>query len=277
LINVPQSSLKAEALKPYHVDRWLEDRGKRKVPVKGAGTRGNKAQTAKPLSETTERDYITLIAGVFKWAKAKGYVSHNPLAEIEKPAANTRQEFVKFEDWGTLINFAIGQPFKDYITVMLYTGARATEMLKFEAAHFDKNRLVLPMKSSKGKKRSRVVYMPDAALEIVKRLVKQHPTGKLFRNTDGRGWNKDSIGSRFKRLKRLMKMPSLTPTTLRHSFAHHRLTSGQDSLTVAKLMGHVDTRMIATRYGHLEENATYLRSAANGVSFPDLGAASPSH
>lgn len=77
----------------------------------------------KPLSETTERDYITLIAGVFKWAKAKGYVSHNPLAEVEKPAANTRQEFVKFEDWGTLIGFAIGQPFKDYVTVMLYTGA----------------------------------------------------------------------------------------------------------------------------------------------------------
>lgn len=65
------ASLKAAALNPYHVDRWLEDRGKRKVPVKGAGTRGHKVRTAKPLSATTERDYITLIAGAFKWAKAK--------------------------------------------------------------------------------------------------------------------------------------------------------------------------------------------------------------
>ena len=50
-----------------------------------------------------------------------------------------------------------------------------------------------------------------------------------------------------------MNMPKLCATTLRHSWAHHRLESGQDSLIVSKLMGHVDGRMLATRYGHIEE------------------------
>jgi integrase len=62
-----------------------------------------------------------------------------------------------------------------------------------------------------------------------------------------------------------MGMPGLTATTLRHSYAHHRLTIGQDALTVAKLMGHVDTRMLSTRYGHLDANADYMRNAANAA------------
>ena len=63
-------------------------------------------------------------------------------------------------------------------------------------------------------------------------------------------------------------MPGLVATTLRHSFAHHRLTSGQDSLTVSKLLGHVDSRMLSSRYSHLEANAEYMSAAANQVTFP---------
>jgi integrase len=73
---------------------------------------------------------------------------------------------------------------------------------------------------------------------------------------------------RFRRFKRLLKMPKLCATTLRHSFAHHRLTIGQDALTVAKLMGHSKVTMLATRYGHIDSNAEYMAAAANIVSLP---------
>ncbi len=64
-----------------------------------------------------------------------------------------------------------------------------------------------------------------------------------------------------------LRVPALSGCT--------RLTSGQDALTVAKLMGHVDTRMIATRYGHLESNSDYMQEAANQIGFPGLPAAGP--
>ena len=121
-------------------------------------------------------------------------------------------------------------------------------------------------------KHARVRWLPTLGK---RRLVEQYPEGKLFRNRRGVPWNRNSIRCRFRRLKRELNMPNLTATTLRHSYAHHRLTSGQDALTVAKLMGHVDTRMIATRYGHLEANSDYMQEAANQIGFPGLPAVGP--
>ena len=46
---------------------------------------------------------------------------------------------------------------------------------------------------------------------------------------------------------------------MRHSFAYYKLTVDEtDPLIVAKMMGHVDGRMIATRYGHIEANLDFL-------------------
>ena len=149
-------------------------------------------------------------------------------------------------------------------------GYRNGHMPKFGPEIFDADgqRLILPIQESKGKRKSRVVYLPPEALAIVQRLAEQYPDGKLFRNSKGRPFDRNSVRCRFRRIKRELGIPELTATTLRHSFAHWRLTSGQDSLTVAKLLGHVDTRMIATRYGHLEANPEFMQGAANAISFP---------
>jgi integrase len=257
--------LKATALRPLHVQRWVDANDKAKVNSK-AGT----VETDRLVSPTTVGDRIGLIKGMMAWAKSMGYAERNPIEDMPKPTARIRQEFLPANIWPRVVALALDQPFRDYLTVMLSSGARPTEMLKFEAANLDGNRFILLIEKSKGKKRSRVVYLPDDALAIVKRLAKQYPHGKLFRNPEGVPWNKSSIRGRFKRLKRELEMPTLSPTVLRHSFAHHRLSSGQDALTVAKLMGHVDTRMLATRYGHLDANSDYMTSAANGVAFPSL-------
>jgi integrase len=122
---------------------------------------------------------------------------------------------------------------------------------------------VLEIKASKGKTKPRVVYLPDEAFEIVVRLAEENPQGKLFRNSRGQPWNRNSLRLRFRPIKVKLKLPALTPTALRHSFAHHRLVSGQDSQVVSKLMGHVDGRMLATRYAHLEQNPAFMQRQAN--------------
>lgn len=268
-------TLKAQDLRAMHVQDWIDNRAKRRAAVRG-GKRGEREESDKPLSPTTVGDYITLIKGVMNWAKGMGYIDRNPIENMPKPAARVRQEYLPPDTWPRVLELATDEPFRDYLTVMLASGARATEMFRFEAQHLHGNRFVLPIEESKGRKRSRVVYLPENALAIAQRLAKQYPEGPLFRNSDGNPWNKDSIRCRFRRLKRELKMPNLNPTTLRHSYAHHRLSSGQDALTVAKLLGHVDTRMLATRYGHLDANVDYMSQAANGVSFPSPPASDPS-
>jgi integrase len=246
-------SLKAESLRGHHLDAWID--GCKRVK-----------------SGTTRGDYITLIKGAMKWAKVRGYIDRNPIEDMPKPPRNVRQEFLPIDTWPKVLALATDQEFLDFLTVMLATGARPNEMMRFEKRHLIENRFVLPIIESKGRKRSRVVYLPTEALVIVQRLAAQYPAGPLFRNRYGLPWGRNSVRCRFRRLKRRLEMPQLAATTLRHSYAHYRLTQGQDSLTVAKLMGHVDTRMVALRYGHLEQNVEYM-SAANGVAFPGTSGA----
>lgn len=239
-------------LQPLHVQKWLD-------------------KTYPACRSTRRNTLITWIKTACNWAVQMGYASANPIAMMEKPTPEVRQEFVPADQWPKLIAACTDQAFRDYVVMILAAGARPQEMRKFEAQHFDGSRLILPIVSSKGKKRSRVVYLPPEPLAIVQRLVTEYPDGKLFRNRRGTPWDKNSIRCRFRRLKRIMEMPKLCATTLRHSYCHHRLTSKQDSLTVAKLMGHVDTRMVATRYGHLEDTE-YLAGEAKRISFPLLDA-----
>lgn len=265
--SIPKS-LKAESIRPHHVQTWLNENAKVKVPKKIKGKMESVA-TGRDVSPTTIHGRITVIAAVFNWAKRMRYINDNPLAQMPKPTPHTRQEFVPADLWHRVLEVAHDDSFRDFLRVMLGTGCRVTEIVKFEAQHFDGKAMILPITQSKGRKRSRVVYLPDLALEIVRRLIKEYPEGKLFRNARGNPWDRNSVRCRFRGLKTKLDMPWLTATHLRHSFAHYRLTQGQDALTVAKLMGHVDTRMLSTRYGHLDQNSDYMVGAANQIGFPE--------
>ena len=62
-------------------------------------------------------------------------------------------------------------------------------------------RWVFPRSESKGKRTPRVVYQTDAAMEITERLMREHPTGRLFRNTTGKPWTTDAVNCSFDRLR----------------------------------------------------------------------------
>lgn len=243
------ASLKVSQLKAHHVQAWIDSQPRVQSP-------------------TTASDYIALVKGVMNWAIGMGYLRANPIARMPKPSPVMRQDFLPSDLWPRILALATDQPFRDFLTVMLDSGARAEEMFKFGAQHFDGRRFVLPILDSKGRRKSRVVNLPQESLGIVERLVVDHPEGLLFRNSKGVPWNRNSVRCRLRRIRRILKLPRLTATMMRHSFAHHRLTQGQDALTVSKLMGHADMRMISQRYGHLEANSDYMHEAANQISFP---------
>jgi integrase len=237
---------KASELKPFHVQRCLD----RKYV---------------DCSTTYLNDAITAIKGALNWAVEQGYIESNPIDKMKKPRRAVRQEFVKAVDWQRVLDAASDEPLRDYLTVAFSSGARPQETRKIEARHFDRDgrRIIFPMDESKGEKRARIIYLDDVVFEIVDRLCKQWPEGPILRNRYGNPWKKNAIKCRFQRLRVKLAMPGLCATVLRHSFAHQKLTSGTDSLVVSKLMGHVDGRMLATRYGHLEEATDLLRQAAN--------------
>ncbi len=245
------ASLKVSALKPYHVTEWVQ-----------ADYAGK--------SDTYRNDAITTAKGALQWAVNEGYIDHSPIARVKKPARAVREFFVPSERWPEVLEAIRGKRFRDYVAFMLSTGSRPQEIRKIEARHFDRprHRLVFPIPEAKGKKKQRIIYLDEVAMEIVERLVGEFPEGPIFRNSQLQPWEKNAVKDRFKRLQRKLKMPGLTATTLRHSWAHHKLATGTDSLIVSKLMGHVDGRMLATRYGHVEQNEVLMLREATRTGNP---------
>jgi len=67
-----------------------------------------------------------------------------------------------------------------------------------------------------------VIYLNEEALQIIGRLVKKHPKGKLFRNARFRPWTSDAVVCRFRKLK--VKLGTrYCAYHLRHSWCHHAL------------------------------------------------------
>lgn len=253
--------LKLARLRPYHVQQWLDAVYK------------------------TSDSYRSLAARTVKkalnWAYEMGVIDANPIARFKCPSEGMREFFLEPQLWPKFMAEVKSKHFADYVMVMLDSGLRPQEMHTAQIHHFDPKfgTLVFERVNSKGKKRRRVIPLNPISLEIVKRLVAERAGQEekhLFLNRKGRPWNKGSVNCQMRRLKKKLKLPKLCATALRHSFAYYKLTvDGTDPLIVAKMMGHVDGRMIATRYGHIEANLDFLSRQKQMRSNPFLPAPTP--
>lgn len=219
-------------------------------------------------SQTTKSDLIGLAKSVFNWGLDQGYLNSNPIVRMKRPASTVRQTFVPVDLWPRFLELATDQQFKDFLEFMFLAGVRVQEIRLIEGKHVIDGACYVPTKPKRGKPQVRPVWLPEKAKEIAERLSKTWKEGPIFRNKKGQPWTRNAIRCRFRRLKVAFNMPDLCATTLRHSYTHYRMTQGQDSAVVAKLMGHADTRMIMERYGHLAANREFMLKEANRFAPP---------
>jgi len=247
-VNHVGGRLTVSELRPLHVTRWV-----------GAEYAG--------CGETTRHSVISTVQRSMNWAVKQGIIDRSPVFGIEKPPRNARETFVTPEQFKQVLAAVKDKPFRDLLTILWESGCRPQEARKVEARHFDAKRGVWLFErvESKGKRKRRLVVLTPNAKEITARLAKQHPRGPIFRNMDGRPWTKDALNCRFRRLQTKLGFP-LCAYMLRHGFATSALRRGGDLFSVAKLMGHSDTKMLEWVYQHLDENDDFLRDALTRVS-----------
>lgn len=232
--------IKTADLKPYHVQQWVDAH-----PTWGA---------------TYKRGAITAVQRAFLWAEKLGHLDKTPIRHIEKPKAQRRDNPITPDAFAAIIGHVKDQAFKDLLTFAWEAGSRPQEARHIEArhVHLERGRIELPPEEAKGKKRWRYIYLTDTAAEIIKRLVANRKTGKLFLNKYGKPWTNYSIGCRFYRLKEKIGK-RYAAYDLRHSFATRHLKSGNDPVTVAALLGHADATMLFKVYEHVSTDQDHLR------------------
>lgn len=236
--------MSVDQLKPFHLTQWTDGH----LTWNGGMKRGA----------------ITAIQRAFNWALKQGLIERNPIAHVEKPPQGKREDIISESDYQKMLGLTRDEAFRDLLVISWETGTRPQESLRVHARHVDlaNRRWVFPKSESKGKKRERVIYLTDSAMEITKRLMAMRPEGPLFLNSRGRAWTAFSVDCRFKRFaKKIGKKYCLY--TCRHTWMTRLLKSGVDPITVSTLAGHADTSMLARVYAHLSHDPKHLQQALN--------------
>jgi integrase len=239
--------LTVEELKPFHVYQWTDKK--------------------KAWGDSYRRGAIIAVQRAFTWAEKIGHIDKSPIRHIEKPAQGKTEKTVPVDHYHTMLKNVRGQTARDLLTFSWEVGPRPQETRIIEARHFNPTtgKIEIPPAEAKGKKRWRIIYLTDKALEIVKRLVAKHPTGPIFRNCEGQPWTPFSTCCLFTRLKAKVNV-KYSLYTFRHTFCQRLLEAGTDHLTVAALMGHANGQMVATTYSHMNAAKDYLQEEIKKIS-----------
>jgi integrase len=238
----------APDLKPYHVDQW--------------------AAAHPDWSAGTVRNLWRAVQRLCRWGHRKGLIPELSVLHQEKPKGGKREVVITPEQYAELLTFVRNDQFRAIVVASWETGARPQELMAARVRHLDaaQKRLVFPPQESKDKDRPRVIYLTDAAYDLLKPPPGADPEDHLLKNSEGRPWTPDAslcaFDAMYKRMTKAgVKTRKYCLYHFRHSFVDRMLKAGTDVLTLAVLIGHRDPSQIARTYQHLSQSPDYLRAA----------------
>ncbi|WKE58018.1 site-specific tyrosine recombinase XerD [Corynebacterium tuberculostearicum] len=203
---------------------------------------------------------LIVARGLHKFAVAEGVVDVDVAAEVAPPSTGQHlPETLSVDEVSRLIEATPTETPVDVrdraLLEMLYgTGARISEVISLNVDDVSSAQEVIRLRG-KGNK-ERIVPMGSHARQAIDAyLVRARPalnkgkTPALFLNTRGGALSRQSAWAVLKTAAQRVELgKSISPHTLRHSFATHLLEGGADVRTVQELLGHssVTTTQIYT-------------------------------
>lgn len=200
---------------------------------------------------TTARKLATL-RSFYKFCVKRNYVQANPLATIRTPKQEKRlPKFLTEEEVRKLletpdVNTLLGARDRAMLETMYSTGVRVSELVDLNVADIDFVGEALHIRG-KGKK-ERVTPISPTALAWIRRYMDMRRADPraasfnqqaVFVNKHGQRLSTRSVRRKLdKYLSQCGLDPSISPHTLRHSFATHMLNRGADLRSVQELLGH---------------------------------------
>ncbi|HEX4144730.1 MAG TPA: tyrosine-type recombinase/integrase [Pirellulales bacterium] len=231
--------LTVQRLKRKHIQEWVEEC----YVNSGAADRGGAIRAAKR---------------VFSWAETEAeLIKVNPIRGMKAPACPAREICLTEADWQRVVGEIGSGSLLDILTFLRLTGARPVEARTAQKHHFKDNCLEFERRNSKGKRSPRVIPLGKAAMEIVERLAAKTDSA-IFKNTKGQPWTRGALNHACEKISHTLKMP-FYPYALRHTWASDAQVKGIADTTIAACMGHSNTQMLSTTYGHVKLKRQHLR------------------
>ncbi|MEK7710281.1 MAG: site-specific tyrosine recombinase/integron integrase [Planctomycetota bacterium] len=213
-------------------------------------------------SKSTIARKLATLRSFYKFCMRRGYVKNHPLATIRTPKQEKRlPKFLEVDKITKLLstpddNTMLGARDRAMLEVLFSTGVRVSELvdLNFGDVEFEGRTIRV---RGKGKKQRTTPIGPTALAAVQKYLQLRRADARsanfdqqaLFVNKHGQRLSTRSVRRKLdKYLVQAGLDPSISPHTLRHSFATHMLANGADLRSVQELLGHqsISTTQIYT-------------------------------
>ena len=183
----------------------------------------------------------------------------NPCRGVRRYRMKPRERFLSLEELkrlGFVLDHADDQQAAAAIRLLLFTGARSSEITGLKWRWIRGSRAVLP-DSKTGPK---TIQLPPPARAVLSAFPRKGEF--VFPNRKNDGPMRD-LGERWRKLRSLAGLDDVRLHDCRHTFASHAVMSGLDLYTVGRLLGHADTGS-TERYAHLADE--HVREAAGRIS-----------
>lgn len=215
-----------------------------------------------PLAASSAARVIIAVRGFHRFAVLEGMSQTDPSATFKPPATGRRlPKAIPYAEVEALIRAAdidtpVGLRDRALVEVLYGTGARVSEAVGLAVDDVDLELCTIDL-TGKGNKHRRLPLGAMAAAAIDAYVVRARPAlalagngnAALFLNQRGAPLSRQSAGLILAELAKKAKLTSsISPHTLRHSFATHLLEGGADVRVVQELLGHasVTTTQIYT-------------------------------
>jgi len=206
------------------------------------------------LSSTITRK-IASLKGLFCWLSANNHIEIDPISTVEQPKTETfLPKVLSIREIENLLNLCNKADERAIIDLLYSSGLRVSELvdLKMDSVNLESNYLKCKGKGNK----ERIIPLGSKAkyaLNYYINTLRKEYIGNnfsidyLFINNKGKKLERQDIWRLIKKLSKQMNK-SISPHTLRHSFATHLLENGADLRSVQELLGHssISTTQIYT-------------------------------
>ena len=239
-------------------------------------------------SSATVARKIATLRSFYKWMQLRRMISNNPMLLIRTPKQTKRlPKAITVEQVDKLLSVpdnrdTLGARDRAILETLYSTGVRVSELVDLNRSDLDMNEQAMRVRG-KGKK-ERIVPLGTHALAAIRHyltLLEPDPRFatlrqrsmvesnlSLFVNKNGGRLSSRSVRRKLdKYLKTADLDPSISPHTLRHSFATHLLDNGADLRSVQELLGHqsLSTTQIYTHLSTMRLRNTYDQAHPRAV------------
>jgi len=275
LVGGPEAAMTASALPPRRAAGGGNNMG-RQAPAGTAVAVANQTETQVDmlrqkllstdagqirafLSFLNEREYskataarkLATLRSFYKFCLRRNYIQSNPVITIRTPKQEKRlPKFLDIEQVQKLLctpdeTTLLGTRDRAILETLYSTGVRVSELVALNISDLDPSGQLRVR--GKGRK-ERVSPIGPTAMAAIKRYIDMRSNDPRSANFDQEAMFVNKHGQRLstrsvrRKLDKYLAMsgldPSISPHTLRHTFATHMLNNGADLRSVQELLGH---------------------------------------